>query len=81
MKKGHYVFTPHLSHYINIETHENNFTKDFWYRYDYGWLEKCNAFFYIKSSIGADAELEWAKKHGLKIFYSLDDVPTVTGSS
>jgi hypothetical protein len=78
MKKGHYVFTPHLSHFINLEMHEKSFTKEFWYKYDYGWLAKCDALYYIAPSPGADAELEWAKKHKLKIFYSLDEVPDIT---
>lgn len=77
MEKGHYAFTPHLSHFINLEMNRKSFTKEFWYKYDYGWLEKCDALFYISSSPGTDAELVWAKKHGMRIFYSLKDVPTV----
>lgn len=81
IKKGHYVFTPHLDHFLNIEVEKEVFTNEFWYKYDYGWLKKCDALFYIESSRGADNELKWAKKHGLKIFYSLDEVPTVTSIS
>ena len=76
LKKGHYVFVPHLSHYIHIN---KNCPLDIpWYSVDNSFLEHwANAFFYLSKSNGADAELELAKKLGLEIFYSLDDVPNL----
>lgn len=76
MEKGHYIFVPHLTHYLHI--HESCTIDDanWWYEQDNSFLDRwANAFFYIGSSHGADAELERAKKLGLKIFYSLDEVP------
>ncbi|MHA1280806.1 MAG: hypothetical protein ACTSQ8_26965 [Candidatus Helarchaeota archaeon] len=78
ISKGHYPFIPHLTHYI----HTNPFCKtdlgSWYYEYDltflYHWAE---ALYYIAPSKGADRELEIAKKLGLKIFYSLDEVPEV----
>ena len=76
MDKGHYVFVPHLTHYLHI--HESCKVSDgsWWYEMDNTFLTNwANAFYYISPSKGADAELELAKKLGLQIFYFLTDVP------
>lgn len=74
--KGHYVFIPHLSHYIHIHESCNSNRGLWYYEHDNTFLERwANAFFYISPSSGADVELELAKKLGYKIFFSLDEVP------
>ncbi len=78
MVKGHFVFVPHLSHYLHI--HESCQIKDanFWYELDNSFLNDwADALYYISPSWGADRELELAISRGFKIFKSLNDVPTV----
>ena len=76
IEKGHYVFVPHLSHYLHIHYSSKKDLGDFWYDFDnsfiFFWAE---ALFYLDGSPGADAELELAQQLGLKIFYRLEDVP------
>jgi hypothetical protein len=71
---GCFIFVPHLSHYIHLK---QNIPIDpnWWYIEDNSFIEHwATALFYIKSSKGADAELELAKKIGLKIFYTIEEV-------
>ena len=78
MAKGHYVFIPHLSHYLHI--HESCTVEDasWWYDLDNSFLDCwATALYYVGSSKGADAERDRAKKLGLTIFYSLSEVPDV----
>lgn len=42
---------------------------------NFAFIGKCDALFFMESSPGADRELEYAKKLGLKIFYKLSEVP------
>lgn len=74
VRKGHYPYIPHLTHYIDIRPHCDLDWKDYM-RLDDKWLEACDALYYISSSKGADIELLAAKKRGLKIYTSLEDVP------
>jgi len=79
MAKGHYVFVPHLTHYLHI--HESCKIKDsnFWYELDNSFLmDWANALYYLSPSWGADEELKWAEAKELHIFKSLSQVPTVT---
>jgi len=77
IERGHYVFIPHLTHYLHLEMVSKSLPSEFWYKYDLAWLAKCNALYYIAKSKGADIELRWARKHMLKIFHHLDEVPRV----
>ena len=78
IEKGHYIYCPHLNHYIH--THYSC-KKDYlywWYKEDITFLKYwANALFYIEDSYGARKELELAKKRKLRIFYSLEKVPIV----
>lgn len=79
MAKGHYVFVPHLTHYLHI--HESCEIKDsnFWYELDNSFLmDWANALYYLAPSWGADEELKWAEAKGLHVFKSLSQVPTVS---
>lgn len=79
IEKGHFVFIPHLSHYIHIHPSCLKDYADWWYDEDNTFLEYwANAFFYISSSKGADKELKLAKIKGLKIFTELNQVPEVS---
>lgn len=75
MAKGHYVFVPHLTHYLHI--HESCKVNDvhFWYELDNTFLKEwANAFYYISPSFGADQELKIAEEKGLIIFKKLEEV-------
>jgi Domain of unknown function (DUF4406) len=76
IEKGHIAFIPHLSHYVHLET-EHGLPKEYYYQYDMEWLKHCDALFLLGHSNGADKELEWAQKNGLRIYYDLFDIPTV----
>lgn len=78
IEKGHYVFVPHLSHYIHIHPSCIKDYGEWWYEEDNTFLKHwATALYYISSSKGADVELVLAKKLGLKIFYNLGSVPYV----
>lgn len=77
-KKGHNPFVPHVSHYIHIHYSSMEDYNEWWYGYDLTFLYRwADALFYISPSKGADMELEVAKRLGLEIYYSLDEVPEV----
>jgi len=76
IEKGHIPFIPHLTHFIHLET-ERPLPAEFYYEYDMEWLQYCDALLYLGKSRGADRELEWAKRHGLKIFWSVKDIPAL----
>ncbi len=78
IEKGHYVFVPHLSHYIHTHYSCKRDYGEWWYDEDNTFLEHwANALFYLGKSRGVDKELKLAKKLGLRIFYSLEEVPKV----
>jgi hypothetical protein len=78
IEKGHFVFVPHLSHYIHVHYSCKKDYGYFWYEEDNTFLKTwATALFYISPSKGADMELELAKELGFKIYYSLDEVPYV----
>lgn len=79
MKKGHVPYIPHFAHYMHVMMRDDEaISKEQWYKFDYNWLSKCNALLYLAPSPGADKELQYAKDHGFKIFYSLDEIPNIT---
>ena len=75
IERGHFVFVPHLSHYIHTHYSCKRDYGDWWYEEDNTFLTHwAEAIFFIGSSKGADMELELAKKLGLKIFHSIGEV-------
>ena len=78
IEKGHFVFVPPLSHYMHTHYSRQKDYGYWWYDEDMTFLEYwATALFYISPSNGADMELKFAKKKGLKIFYKLEEVPEV----
>jgi hypothetical protein len=75
MQKGHSVFIPHLSHYIHMRPNCPFEYKEY-LKSDLEWLMVSEALFYIGQSPGADLELLAAKELGIKIFYSIAEVPS-----
>ena len=75
-QKGHFPYTPHLTHWVDKRVKETNIAMEWedymqWHR---PWLEACNAFLYLNSSKGADLELQMAKDLGKPIFYSIEKI-------
>jgi hypothetical protein len=78
IEKGHFVFVPHVSHYIHTHWSCKRDYGEWWYEEDLTFLYRwANALYYISPSKGTDLELEIAKKLGLRIFRSLEEVPEV----
>lgn len=76
IRKGWAPFIPHLSHYIWLHP-AGDFGYETWTALDFEWLDQCEAFYYLKSSRGADAELHVAERMGIPIFRSLEEVPNL----
>ena len=76
LKKGHYPYVPHLTHYIHLES-DVEFPNGFWYEYDIEWMKYCDALLYIGPSTGADNERAIMFKAGKTIFNNVEEVPEV----
>jgi hypothetical protein len=76
-KKGHVPFIPHLTHFIDERAAELQIPMSYeeYLAWDNEWLKACDALLYVASSRGADLELENAKRLGLAIYYSVDEIP------
>lgn len=80
-------WAPHIPHvmelftrYIEGEGYNNLIGNyEFWMALDFEWIRRCDAFFYMSTSPGADRELELAKSLGKVIYYYLSDVPDMMG--
>jgi hypothetical protein len=78
MAKGHYVFVPHLTHYLHIHESCEIHDAKFWYELDNSFLmDWANALYYLAPSWGADEELKWAEAKELTIFKHLNEVPYI----
>lgn len=74
--KGHIPFVPTLSHYIHISPFCRKDYGELWYKIDQSFItDWAEALYYVDKSKGTDGELKLAKKLGLKIFYSIDEIP------
>lgn len=71
--KGHTPVVPHLDHFWHmIYPHP----WDFWLRLDLDLLALCDVVLRLPgSSAGADDEVAIARSCGMRVFYSLDDLP------
>lgn len=80
--KGHFPYVPHLTHFIDQRAKETgvNIGWEDYIKWDMVWVEICDALLYLRSSRGANLELQAAKEWGKKIFYSLDEIPWVNGT-
>jgi hypothetical protein len=76
IKKGHYPFIPHLTHFIHMQS-QDPLSKEFYRSYDMIWLAYCDALYFIGRSEGANRERKWAQQHKLRIFTAMSQVPRV----
>jgi len=78
IQKGHIVFCPHLSHFLDTRAQAMGIAIPYeeWMRQDEAWLRKCDAFFLIESSPGVIQEYNIAiNEMQIPIYYHLEDVP------
>jgi hypothetical protein len=67
------VFLPHLFHHW--ATYYPDHTEKFWLDLDLAWLTKCDAVYRVSGlSEGADIEVARAKKLGIPVFMSMDEL-------
>ena len=70
---GHAPFNPALDLLVGIMDGGMEY-KDY-FTVNLSWLEVSDALLYLAPSPGADVELKLAQELGLKIYYSLEEVP------
>lgn len=81
IRKGHYPFIPHLSVLTNNIAKEQGeeIPWQTWMEIDNAFLLDCDAILFLGESVGACIELEKAKELGMRIYYSLVEVPGMVG--
>jgi hypothetical protein len=69
---GFIPYIPHLTMLWHlIESH----SYEYWVDRGLEWLEVCDVLLRVPGySVGADREVEWAKKHGIPVFYSVAEL-------
>ena len=78
IRRGHYPYIPHLTHYVDLV--KDTVLKLKWEDHpDWGlaWLDRADALLYLAASRGANIELEYATKKNKRIFHSLEDIPVL----
>jgi hypothetical protein len=78
IRRGHYPYIPHLTHYVDLVKDTVLHLK--WEDHlDWGlaWLDRADALLYLSPSRGADIELEYATKNNKRIFRSIEDIPVL----
>lgn len=79
-RKGHFPYIPHLTHFLDKRAKESGVSlkwNDYMKWHDI-WLNACDAFLYLRNSKGANLELNKAKKLSKKIFYSVNEIPSLS---
>lgn len=72
IEAGHVPFVPHLTHLWHLIVPHGY---EFWLEYDLVWLEVCDAVLRLPGeSAGADVEVHVARKYGMPVFFSTEEV-------
>ena len=76
-KRGHIPFIPHLTHFIDERATKVGIpmTYEEYIAWDTEWLKECDALLYLASSRGADIELDNARRLGLAVYFSVEEIP------
>lgn len=76
MQKGHQPLVPHLMQWLDFRAKKNGvvFNWQDYMNWCLVWLRQCEALLFLAPSKGANIELEEAKKAGMQIFYSVEEV-------
>jgi len=82
-RKGHFPYIPHLTHFVDEYAVRSGITLSWndYIRWDMPWLRACDALLYLRSSPGADLELDTARSLKKQIFFSVDEVLAVDQSA
>jgi len=73
VEKGHTPYIPHLTHFWHLVSPK---PWEFWCNLDAEFLVLCDALLRIPGeSTGADREVKLAQKHGLPVYYNVNDIP------
>ena len=79
-QKGWTLEIPHHSlfmwQYLK-NNHDINLPYEFWMQQDSGKIKVCQALFFVSHSKGADLELQYALDNDMKVYYNINEVPTV----
>jgi hypothetical protein len=79
LKKGHYPFIPHLTHFVELvsQADGSGLKWEDYIDWDLAWLEVCDAVLFLGPSRGARLELEVGRELNKRIFFSVDEIPTL----
>ena len=73
MAVGEVPFIPHISHFWAL-MNGNRWTHEQWLAYDKYWVLSAKALIRLPGkSRGADQEVRWARRHGIKVYKSVED--------
>jgi hypothetical protein len=77
--KGHNPFVPHFSFFVDLEARGLGATIDYerWMELDFEWIARCEAFFFLGPSPGANRELLEAARLRKIIWTRIEHVPQV----
>lgn len=71
LELGHDAFVPHLTMFWHL-LHPQEYER--WLKYDFNWILRCEALFRMEGeSPGADREVAFAKKSGIRVFYHMQE--------
>ena len=78
IRRGHYPYIPHLTHYVDL-VKDTVLRLEWEDHLDWGlaWLDRADALLYLAPSRGANIELEYATKKNKRVFRSLEDIPVL----
>ena len=73
MEAGHTPFIPHLSHYVHLRA-DKSYEAALWYEMGLEVLARCDVLLKFDSSPGADMEEQEARRLGIPVVYSIEDL-------
>jgi len=76
MKKGHIPYIPCLDFLVGLLS-DTPLTLDDYMRVSTEWLKMCDGILVLGMSSGVEKELAVAKRLGLRLFTSVDEIPEV----
>ncbi len=79
IRRGHYPYIPHLTHYVDL-VRDTTLHLSWEDHLDWGlaWLDKADALLYLAPSRGANIELDYATRNNKQIFRAVDDIPVLS---
>lgn len=72
--KGHNPYVPNLAHFLHHGWIRSP-VEETYFKMVSSWIKYCDALYYGGQSDGVDRERDIAERLGLKIYYSMEEVP------